>query len=206
MAFHPTTPVGAVPNFDADYTYGETWADYTGDDYLETCPAGWRRPTVGSVTTSHFTQYAYGSEVMQSLFYNTFDNYAETPNRDNYRYWGYYADGYFDRRPIESANNMDTDCANTAVSTRSKNVAYIGVLFTNPANNASLFAPAAGTRFTMENGARYVSGVAAYYLTSSNYDWGAAWSWEIDTRPVPSVSRQNFRQHATPLSLRCVLE
>jgi hypothetical protein len=183
MAYHPTNPAtDAVADWDSDYIYEnanfDTWNEFTGDDLLETCPSGWRRPIVmdNSITEPMTTPPASGSELMQSLFFTTFDGHSSNANGGNYRYFGYYADGYFDRRPIENTNARN----NTAVSVTTKDVAYIGELFTNPVTNASLFVPAVGRRRS-DDGVLLSSGNGGRYWSSSTYDSNNGWYWGIDS-------------------------
>ena len=105
----------------------------------ETCPPGYRRPTDGSTTADEQASKINVSELRQSLFRNpkTGWNYANDVDNST---WGYYADGFFDRRSITG---------NTTVASGSKDVAYIGRLFFNTIEssdhcNASLFFPASG--------------------------------------------------------------
>ena len=57
---------------------------------------------------------------------------------------GFYADGFFDRRPIKmgSADGRYHYC----VSSGNAQAAYLGILVYNEANNASVFFPSAGRR------------------------------------------------------------
>jgi hypothetical protein len=61
--------------------------------------------------------------------------------------FGYYADGYFDRRVIANAPG-NGGASNSAVSETNNSVAYQGMLIFNPNGNsqASLFFPATGHR------------------------------------------------------------
>jgi hypothetical protein len=81
------------------------------------------------------------------------------------RAWGYYADGYFDRRAIV---NSVSNAVSSAVSASTKDVAYIGTLFFNAASGASLFMPAGGRRYTSDGDLDY-SGYYGSYWSSSSY-------------------------------------
>jgi hypothetical protein len=71
--------------------------------------------------------------------------------------WGYYADGFFDRRKLENASSS---VVNSTVLPSTKDIAHIGRLFFNPLSgskrySASLFFPAAG--WVNENGGNLVN-------------------------------------------------
>jgi len=59
--------------------------------------------------------------------------------------WGYYADGFFDRRQVVSS---PTGVAVSTVSVGDNNIAYQGKLFFNSTTNVSLFMPFPGGRTT----------------------------------------------------------
>lgn len=73
----------------------------------------------------------------------------------------FYSDGFFDRRPIKEPSN-----GNYGVSLENSKVAYQGILFFNPATNASVFFPATG-RLNNTGGALESAGSTGYYWTSS---------------------------------------
>jgi hypothetical protein len=102
------------------------WADIAAEN--EVCPAGYRRATdSGSVSS------AINSEFRQSLSWHCTAN-----DRNDNLAWGYYADGWFDRRAITTLKSVaDSD---------QHGVAYVGQLRYNPYTQASVFFPAAGTR------------------------------------------------------------
>jgi len=141
----------------------------------ETCPTGYRRPTDGPVNgsnqptnTSAFGVGAVaGSEMRQSLWLNPPSN--TTSNSDN-AIWGYYADGYFDRRALQTSLGSTTT-TNSAVATGSIDVAYIGKLFFNPNTNASLFFPGGGYRI-WNTGALDYAGIRGRYWTSTSQSQG----------------------------------
>ena len=183
-AYHPVKPIGMISGWDDSNTYpaagsGGAWQDYTGADRLETCPSGWRRPTAGDTVTLHYDQPASGSELMQSLFSTAFDGPSSNLNSANYRYWGYYADGFFDRRPIVTSTGSPV-LKNSAVSVTTRDVAYIiGTLFTNPVTGASLFTPAGGHRHFFD-GTLNFAGYVGYYWSSSAYNEDFVWMWSIE--------------------------
>jgi len=82
--------------------------------------------------------------------------------------WGYYADGFFDRRRIVSG---PSGTAGTAVASGNRDIALVGRLFFNPVAgsshyNASIFFPAPGMRST--KGQLEFSGVNGYYWSASS--------------------------------------
>ncbi|MDR1371912.1 MAG: fibrobacter succinogenes major paralogous domain-containing protein [Dysgonamonadaceae bacterium] len=164
-AYHPT---GSVTGLSIN-TPSEFWS--TLKSVHETCPQYWRRPTSGAdnaVTTAPASE----SELMQSLFYTTFDGENENYHNANYRYCGYYADGYFDRRQI---TNSIHNFANSAVSKDTKDVAYAGLLFTNPDSGNSLFMPTGG--ILLNTGTLDETGFTAAYWSGSSKQQG--YGWEI---------------------------
>ena len=105
----------------------------------------------------------------QSLYLNPQN--GDGNNSSDNSLWGYYADGFFDRRAIGvSATNQ----ANSAVVARSSNAAYIGRLFFNPNNDASLFIPASGYRANNDGhlgNAGYTGYVWSSSVRNQNYGW-----------------------------------
>ena len=163
-------PVGGVTGWDTGYPQSY-WEPFAGAQ--ENCPPGYRRPTDGSTSAAESNTTISNSEIRQSLWsqpgtgYSSFDKVNSA--------WGYYADGFFDRRPIVSSTN---GTARSAVLPTSNDVAYAGCLFFNPVTgsdhyNASLFLPGAGYRTT--GGSISVTGQAGHYHTSSAYSASAAW-------------------------------
>ena len=77
--------------------------------------------------------------------------------------WGYYADGFFDRRQIVSS---PTGAAVSTVSVGDNNVAYQGKLFFNSTTNVSFFMPFPGGR---QNAAASLTGLgnAGVYWSST---------------------------------------
>jgi hypothetical protein len=114
----------------------------------ETCPPGYRRPYDGRID-GNADGTAANSELRQSLFqipknglYNNIDHFENCM-------WGYYADGFFDRRSL--ANN------GTSVAIGTNDIAHIGRLFFNSLSGsdrygASLFLPSGGTRYPTAGG------------------------------------------------------
>jgi hypothetical protein len=155
----------------------------TISDMNEVSPPGFRRPTDGSISANEeWTKVtSLNSEFRQSLFqwHGTGSNSTALQSTDN-SVWGYYADGFFDRRPLEnSVNNI----GNTSVFYGNRDVAYIGRLFFNALvnserYNASLFFPAGGHRY-YTTGDLTKSGYEGFYWSSTSNDTGNAESMRL---------------------------
>ncbi|MCD7939441.1 MAG: fimbrillin family protein [Bacteroides intestinalis] len=154
VAYNPIYPV--KPTLWLDALDGQYWSAILSTQ--ESCPSGYRRPSDGIINYAAANTTTTGiesSEIRQSLYVTP--TFGDATSSDNFR-WGFYADGFFDRRDhnnplVSSTHEVFTSAmkANTAVSWKNKDVAYIGTLIFNPdagslRENASLFIPAAGTR------------------------------------------------------------
>uniref|UniRef100_S0DG50 Uncharacterized protein n=1 Tax=termite gut metagenome TaxID=433724 RepID=S0DG50_9ZZZZ len=131
------TPAGPGTWSD-DVSQAQFWSEIKAEH--ETCPPGHRRPTATSPGT------ATTSEYIRSLSVNPA---AVSGNA----VWGFYADGFFDRRNIAFSNigGGNNSLTNGEVAKGDYRVAYAGMLFYNPnaaspRRNASLFFPAASWR------------------------------------------------------------
>lgn len=167
------SPAGASTTDWLGY-YGPTGMWNANNVLWETCPAGYRRPADGSTTSSVETPTAAASEIRQSLYLNP-QNDKES-KLDNST-WGFLADGFFDRGNIVTppGNNF---VANTAVSPGTANAAYIGRLFFNSNNNASVFLPAPGYRYT-DNGVLENAGGHGRYWTSTSSSAYNGWYFSV---------------------------
>ena len=192
---HDTSNIGNWTNVDV-----ELWNAAVD----ETCPTNYRRPndwdgtSTGHVTNSPVHPVT-GSEMRQSLWLNP-QNDTGVNNVDN-AVWGYYADGFFDRREIVAG---PTGIALTAVSSNNNQVAYRGMLFYNSDKssghyNASVFFPAAGFR-AFSNGGLLSTGSAGYYWSSSSVSGQNAWRIYIDS----STARVNNSLRSYGHFIRCV--
>ena len=133
----------------------------------ETCPAGYHRPSDGSISSYESSATVANSEMRQSLFNKPGAGVNYASNVSN-SLWGYYADGYFDRRRIVDATSSSPKAA---VAFGNREVAYIGRIFFNPLENsdrynASLFFPAAGQRHP-DTGVLTLTGSYGYYWSAS---------------------------------------
>jgi hypothetical protein len=195
FAYHPTNPASAVIGWQQS-PYSNTYWDALKTTH-ETCPYGWRRPKSG-ITDNVATSNASASELIQSLFYATLNGESSNTNSSNYRYWGYYADGYFDRRLITYQNS---NYPNTAVSPNTKDVAYIGVLYTNPDSGASMFLPAGGYRYDSDGTLNYYEN-GGFYWSSSSSNSNTSWALHIQS----DVAFQKLNYYSYGFAVRCVKE
>ena len=167
-------PIGTVSGWQDGYA-NVYWSDApvvyvdnpvpSGEEVYETCPDGYARPTDGPTNASSNMSLPADmaqSEIRQSLWLNpqAGSNVNNTTNSS----WGYYADGFFDRRLI-STTTFST--ANSSVSIN-YNVAYVGRMFFNPNSYASLFFPATGHRLHTNGNFDVVSNYDGRYWTSSS--------------------------------------
>ncbi len=199
-AYHPVNPVGTPNSWGSNYAAGNWNVLKTTH---ETCPVGWRRPTLGATGDTHNTQAASGSELMQSLFEVTFDSSSNNFHVGNHRYFGYYADGFFDRLPIETPSDSPNMRASSVVSPITKDAAYNGVLFTNPVTNASLFMPNGGSRKRDDGSLTYV-GTRGYYWSGSSYSSSASWILNVHTTDVSQTGLNIYKSYG--YGVRCVSE
>jgi len=197
-AYDPITP--GVP---AGITWDSTdpnsyWTDASNLAAThETCPSGYRRATDGLTNTADTGPTMTSSESRQSLYLNP--QLGNNNNSINNSVWGYYADGFFDRRPITGGPAGSTSPgSNSSVSAGDDNIAHNGMLFFNPATNASLFFPAAGYRYS--NGPLYNAGTYGYYWTSSSFETTNSWHLYI----FNIHSSQNTSNRCDGFTVRCV--
>lgn len=132
------------------------------------------------------------------------DNYYQPEYPENQLY-GFYADGFFDRRPIEkgileSGNGGEFK----AVCPDKANAAFPGSLFFNQANNASLFFPGGGRR---EFGTAKLAWVGTGYYWSSSPAFQTTMTpkgnvWSIELAYPNSVLKTAV--HTYGYSIRCV--
>lgn len=145
-AYNPTNSTGAISGWPQTYT--TSW-----NTALEACPTGYRQAGNGPGSASGWEAT---SEATHSLSPNLVANFA------SYSIWGYYADGFFDRRLLEtSASNQTYSKAGGG-----SEIAYLGRLAFNPHNHASLFFPAVGTRNNGTGSLQDVGRISAYSTTT----------------------------------------
>ena len=217
------------------------------EDYYEICPESYRRPTDGPVDRIAVNSNTYADQVNQSdwrmsLFQEPMQgdgsSYTSTMPYDvnmrtvlysskileNVKY-GYYADGFFDRRPIKTGTMLNgssretglTTIAYNGVSLYNANAAFGGTLLFNPETNASVFFPAAGRRWHQDGSLEYAGETGYYWSSSVAPGWtnivmvenvpretgtpfGNIWSMELNyASPAPKSMSAHFGY-----SIRCV--
>lgn len=209
-AYNPTLDIVNENDWDNNYiTEPPLWGiqdiltpQYAYGNENETCPPGYRRPNDGPINNlANNDSYdeVKKSEIRQSLMKTiplTSTEISTNQNKHNHMY-GYLADGFYDRRPLEDAVGI--------VAKGTLEVAFSGVLFYNEINNASIFFPGAGTRNHDDRELKYRA--TGYYWTSSTS--GAAGTlaypmWELITPQNLDNTRfiQNNISHAS--SIRCI--
>ena len=117
---------------------------------------------------------------------------------------GYYADGFFDRRPMKTKQLTD-DIIDFAVSVDNAEIAYRGIVIFNDVTKASVFFPMPG-RKAAGWGVLQEPGNRGYYLTASsgpsNYDTSQS-VWKMSVGKFPPLGFQ-YRLPNYGESLRCV--
>ena len=164
----------------------------------ETCPPGYRRPHDGLTDGDNINGDTGRSEMRQSLWrYPQSASISDVGNS----VWGYYADGFFDRREITGSIAVLGSNANSAVAATTGAVAYVGRLFFHPTTNASLFLPAAGLRFQNDRGRLEATGGGGYYWsTSVIYNTTSSWYLKFDSLNA----RMGNNNASFGYSIRCV--
>ena len=178
---------------------------------LEICPDGYRRPQDGPVITWS-DGLVSESEVRQSLLLKPLDADQSPgywggypggfPSVEN-SVFGYYADGYFDRRMIVDGIGENAG-TNSTVSYNSGSIAHIGRLFYNLTTQASLFFPFAGLRDEVVGGIGELtdSGRLGYYLISSKSYRNLPYHLYLSD----TYANINVDDCAEAMSIRCVRE
>ena len=194
------------------------WVNSTTTDYWstlgasnETCPPGYRRPTDGATDTAVDGSAINMSEMRQSLGQNPKTGIYLMAS-ETHSSWGYYADGFFDRRKIGPDPDLPAGGLNdmVAVSTSNNDVAYIGRLFYNnaPDSHASLFFPAdnyrtaAGSLVTLGG---YYEQRGMYWSSSRMYPAGNPQTWAFYVDYDIAKTGMDTPGMSSGLSIRCVV-
>lgn len=183
----------------------------------EGCPKGYtlsygtsvdfRRPNNGITNALLAAPTSSNSEILQSLWLAP--QAVSTNNTLNFMY-GYYADGFFDRRMLESATGITYPSVNQVVSQGNNDIACAGSLLVNPVTNASIFFPATGYRSSANslNGALDATGVIGAYLTSSSFSTTESWVFTLGNfGGVGGLTNTAFQAHGNKAAgspIRCV--
>ena len=187
QAFHPTSSIsgwGSAGTVTAATTWNTNW---------ETCPSGYRRPTDITATGTN------DSEMRQTLWITGVGAQIPSTNNTDNIVWGYYADGYFDRRQIVQGVTANPALL-TAVASPGAEVAYRGMLFYNKYNNASLFFPVTGY---IPNGTLTQAGKSGHSWTKTNV---GTQTLQIGFDPTaPAISNMNNQPSDYAYPIRCVV-
>ena len=108
--------------------------------------------------------------------------------------WGYYADGFFDRRKIVNGAGSSSN-SKSSVESSTNEVAYVCRLFFNKATNSSLVFPSSGYR-TAITGKLTNAGVNGYYWSSSVSSILKGWSLSVSSNTANQDSYFRGRSFA----------
>lgn len=211
-AFHPLLPHLPTDSYDYTRQASPIYWDHLPLDEYKLCPTGYHRPNDGYTDRAQPTsngQFHANPELSEMQNSLSFRNDGMNGSSDGLA-WGYYADGFFDRRTIRD---------NTTVDANKTSVAYIGGLFFNEATYHSIFFPAAGQRVLYQDysGRDEIGGGGDYgqYLSTSGYEisgWSdmAMWTMYVIRRPDiwGGHTSQNALGYARlyAVSIRCVAD
>lgn len=205
-AFHPVNPVTKIVNWDVSPPF-QYWQEGSGAPKLSTifevCPLGYKRINDGSETTAT-NQSASSSELRQSLLSILAD--GSTANLPTNSTFGYYADGFFDRRQIKDSPTREIGVVVSyypgTTNPLNAKIAYTGSLIYNPTTWASVFFPASGCRDS-NNGSLMETGRQGYYWTSSGKDVRSYANGFLSAPITNFIYGVEFHR-ATGGSIRCV--
>lgn len=166
----------------------------------------WLNPIEGDIGSWTGSLRLYPDRIVER--YITSPDYSGNVDDNNLKQRiGFYADGYFDRRPIRYQPDGSSATTRYAVSPETAQAAYRGSLIFNPITKASVFLPAAGRRSpNYELGKLYYPGETGYYWTSSasaefqNTENSNAWTQEYNSWRPGSISTPSLNAS----SIRCV--
>lgn len=131
---------------------------------------------------------ASNSEFKQSLM-------AKVNTETDNAVFGYYADGFFDRRAIDP---------NNCVAAGTPQIASIGKLFYNPATYASIFLPAAGYR-EGEKGELNFRGTRARYWSSCSYLSIEGMHRALNLEVTSDKAHFQLSYRSSACNIRCVI-
>jgi len=164
-----TSWYGVYDENSLDSTPTGFWNTHSANN--ETCPPGYRRPNDGYSDKAESSQNIEYSELRQSLFEHPLKGLGYNEDMSNSSF-GYYADGFFDRRQIV-AGSIKYPNRLTTVAKDTRDIAHAGRIFYNAFTdyhhaNASIFFPYGGLRIYYNPGDLfYTPGIITEYWTSS---------------------------------------
>ncbi len=200
-AYHPTKAISALTSWSSNLNFSVYWNTLSATERvsplnypINSINYDFRRPNDGSISALVANGPITNSEMRQSLWVTPLAG-SGTTNNENLVF-GYYADGYFDRRTI-GASEGDTPYPESTVEQGTQNVAYMGFVFYNPNTHASLFFPASGFRI-YTNGALFRSGSGGGYWTSTTYTTANGWCFYPHVNIGTSVATAGQFRAARP--------
>ncbi|MDR1526530.1 MAG: hypothetical protein LBS46_02530 [Dysgonamonadaceae bacterium] len=208
FAYHPVIPLTITSSYWSTSNASGYWNGLISTH--ETCPQNYplstgtpvnfRRPNDGSTNGNNSAGAIADSEMRQSLWE---DPQSGQTGSVIGSVWGFYADGFFDRRShTHAAYGASGGVDNTAVSITTKDAAYIGRLFYNWDKKRSLFFPASGYRYN-SNGQLNETGFRGHYWSSSvPASGGRAWSLVVSPYEAYEFSGSSLRNNG--FAVRCV--
>jgi hypothetical protein len=191
-AYHPANPGGGVDiNGFSSSLVKNYWNTIKGAN--EVSPLNYHRPSDGPTDRDVSGNDISQSEIRQSLMLNPKTGSLVVISNS---FWGYYADGFFDRRNTGPGMTIKSKVAETG-----GDVACIGRLFFNPNTYASLFFPAASFRYN-DQGVLNTDFEVGNYWTSSIYSLTEGSAWVLNLFPSSAFHEMNYTNNA--YSVRCV--
>lgn len=159
----------------------------------------WVFNTFGRTNTDYSTINHIGNT------YASQGEFASTVNSSINYTIGFYADGFFDRRPIKSKVFDEYRSIDFAVSIENADIAYRGVVIFNDVTKASVFFPMPG-RKASGWGALQEAGTRGFYLTASSGPSNRNTSqsvWKMSIGMFPPLGF-HYQLPSFGESLRCV--
>jgi hypothetical protein len=218
-AYHPgahalvgtMTDTSLPPGWEAEIPDNGVHGGGLVSDLFESCPAGYRRPSmVGTNPVGTSVVPVVDSEIKQSLFSRPANDVTLNVSHTENAVFGFYADGFFDRRSITALpGEFGGKGTNYVVGSGTSAIAYAGLLFYRPGSRRnSLFFPFSGYR--MNNGLPgrvYNNDGNHYYMSSSGLNslFGAL---RLGFHPERGTLEAYFSHQIrlTLLPIRCVKE
>ena len=216
----PRYDIAGATTYEKTFDFSQIGKRYNTE--TDPCPYGYRYPKAGWVDDSSaggpikmYGQDAYYSELLQSMFY---DPHISTNQAEMAKYtlWGYYADGFFDRRKILSPSsptlpmNPSPSASHSIVvvgdkvtnTTTGNDIGYVGGLTFNPFNYASIFYPATGF---WNYGLSWI-GSGYFYWTTDRTTSAHASSVPLFLFATKGsfIIINSFGEASTPRAVRCV--